>query len=402
MPEDRFRLSCLDLFSGIGMFTYAMKEVFRTVAYCEKDATCRRVLEHNVYQGRLPSGTIYPDIQGLRGKDLKHLRPRAITAGFPCQDVSLANPYGLGLKGKRSGLVYDVFRLVDELSTIEVVLLENSPVILKRGIEILVEELRCRKFEVSYGVFSAEDCGAPQIRRRAFILAVRNGCILPVMSKRALVSRWLQEPCPRVIPRVSLQQHRLGVKRNCLAGNSVVPQTVAWAYMNLSLSIVGKLNVARGTRVPLHTILVFRPDKRVEYYQKHPGVRPRPRVRSLMRQGDIEIRKSFWMTPAASPLWYQYRILTDRSSFLLSNQLFYDVDTVKYMNLFKKPDRKDNGDQRRDKDFMISPDWVAWLMGHPMDWTRSVRHQESSAVQEDGCNTPAVLALTDSSLESPG
>ncbi len=393
MSDHRKLLPCLDLFSGIGMFTYSFKDLFRTVTYCEKDLTCQQVLLHNMRRGRLPKAPISSDIRHLRGSELRKLRPKAITAGFPCQDISLANPYGLGLRGKRSGLIYDVFRLIDELPTIQLVFLENSPVILKRGLEVLLKELQTRDFDISYGVFSAEDCGAPQIRRRAFILAVRGKCSLPTASKRILMSRWSHEPCPRVIPRNTADSYRYAIKRNCLAGNSVVPQAVMWAYTNLRLAVMKGLNRATSrSNVPLHTIKVHFVSGEVQCFKKPAALRPKPVMCSLMKQGSIEIRKSFWMTPAASPLWYQYRFLTDRSSFLLSNQIFYDVETVRYMK-FVRHDTTES--ERHDKYFMISPDWVAWLMGHPMDWTRVSRQHMSGHLELDGCNSPEVLALTD-------
>ncbi|WDL72492.1 DNA cytosine methyltransferase [Helicobacter winghamensis] len=53
---------------------------------------------------------IIEDVTTLKGKDFKC---DLITAGFPCQDLSVAGKKQ-GLNGKRSGLFYETLRIADE------------------------------------------------------------------------------------------------------------------------------------------------------------------------------------------------------------------------------------------------------------------------------------------------
>ena len=82
-------LTVLDLFSGIGGFSYAAERLvggFETIAFCEPDEACQRVL--NKYW---PNTPIFPDIRTLQAEAVKELCPNGlslITAGFPCQDLS--------------------------------------------------------------------------------------------------------------------------------------------------------------------------------------------------------------------------------------------------------------------------------------------------------------------------
>ena len=109
-------------FAGIGGFDLAFeKHGFEPSFYCEKDDFCRSVLKRN-----WPTVANAGDIQQLDVKDI----PAADvwTAGFPCQDLSLARtPHGKrnGLKGTQSGLFYTFLELLSVRKP-PVVLLENQ------------------------------------------------------------------------------------------------------------------------------------------------------------------------------------------------------------------------------------------------------------------------------------
>ena len=141
-----YRLRNLDLFSGIGGFSYALRSVAKTVAYCEIDDNCRAVLEQNMTKNRIDHAHIFQDVTNLTKSDLEKLRPNMITAGFPCTDISSANPNGLGLNGLRSGLFSEILRIIDQLRTIDIVFLENSPRILNKGYDYIKAEMERRGY----------------------------------------------------------------------------------------------------------------------------------------------------------------------------------------------------------------------------------------------------------------
>lgn len=78
-------MALLDLFSGIGGFSLGLERTggFRTVAFCEREPYCQRVLAHH-----WPGVPIYPDVRDLDAARLRADgidRVDAICGGFPCQ-----------------------------------------------------------------------------------------------------------------------------------------------------------------------------------------------------------------------------------------------------------------------------------------------------------------------------
>ena len=74
----------LDLFSGIGGFALAANRCgYDTIAFCEHDEFCKRVLRKH-----WPTVRIFGDIHDLDGTQFKGVR--LLTGGFPCQPYSNA------------------------------------------------------------------------------------------------------------------------------------------------------------------------------------------------------------------------------------------------------------------------------------------------------------------------
>ncbi|WP_227731166.1 DNA cytosine methyltransferase [Yersinia proxima] len=158
-------------FSGIGGFDLAFeKNGFVPTFFCENNAFCRNVLEKN-WQGI----KISKDISQLNVSEI----PEAgiWTAGFPCQDLSLARtPHGTrnGLKGSQSGLFFTFLDLVSQHLP-QVVLLENVAGLLNshKGADFntLIKSLTRLGYAVAWRVLNARYFGAPQSRPRVFICA---------------------------------------------------------------------------------------------------------------------------------------------------------------------------------------------------------------------------------------
>lgn len=122
-------LRSLDLFTGVGGITLALKGIAEPVAYCDSSVQARRVLQDNVRAGRLPRAPVCKDVRTL---DLAWLRAHGvdgqvdmIAGGFPCVGFSTM---GLrrGFQDPGSGLFAEVLRLVD-LFSCPLLLLENVP-----------------------------------------------------------------------------------------------------------------------------------------------------------------------------------------------------------------------------------------------------------------------------------
>lgn len=164
-------LSGLDIFSGIGGITRALAEYVRPIAYCEIDRYARGVLLSRMSDGRLPVAPIWDDITTLQGSMLPEID--IIYGGFPCQDISVAGN-GKGLEGERSGLFFEILRLVDEIRP-PFIFLENVPAITTRGGIRVTEEITARGYDSRWRTLSAQEVGAPHKRNRWWLLAHTSG-----------------------------------------------------------------------------------------------------------------------------------------------------------------------------------------------------------------------------------
>jgi DNA (cytosine-5)-methyltransferase 1 len=170
MKREPYKL--LDLFSGIGGFSLGLERTggFQTVAFCEINPFCRKVLRKH-----WPKVPQYDDIRTLTAERLAAdgITVDAICGGFPCQDISWAGN-GAGLAGERSGLWSEIRRLVGELRP-NYVVVENVTALLNRGLSVVLGDLAALGYDAEWQDVSAEDIGAPHPRSRVWIVAYPSG-----------------------------------------------------------------------------------------------------------------------------------------------------------------------------------------------------------------------------------
>jgi len=151
------------LFSGIGGLELGLERagLGRVVWQCEQDAWCRQVLARH-----WPDAVRYDDVttMGLDGEEVEHVD--VLCGGFPCQDISTAGA-GAGLDGARSGLFFELMRVV-RLVRPWIVVLENVAALVARGLERVVGALVEAGYDVTWAVVSAASVGAPHLRERVF------------------------------------------------------------------------------------------------------------------------------------------------------------------------------------------------------------------------------------------
>ena len=123
-------IRCASIFAGIGGFELGLSwsiPNLEVVWQVEIDSYCREVLNKH-----FPESTKYVDVRTF---DKTHNIDRNIdmlVAGFPCQDISIANSNRKGLDGKKSGLFWELHRVISDIRP-KIVLLENVTAITLPG-----------------------------------------------------------------------------------------------------------------------------------------------------------------------------------------------------------------------------------------------------------------------------
>ena len=173
------KLRVLDLFSGIGGFSLGLERTggFETVAFCEIDPYCRKVLAKH-----WPGVPQYEDIRTLTADRLAAdgIAVDVITGGFPCQDISAAGKQA-GIEAERSGLWSDLCRLIGEIRP-KYAIVENVSSLLSGPSEQrggwfgrVLGDLAEVGFDAEWHCISAAAVGAPHRRKRIWIVANASG-----------------------------------------------------------------------------------------------------------------------------------------------------------------------------------------------------------------------------------
>lgn len=139
----------------------------------------------------------------------------ALCAGFPCTDISAANPGGKGIDGERSGLYREVIRAIDAVRPAWV-FLENSPRIRTKGRHIVIGDLVARGYSWRDGILGAADIGAPHRRDRWWLLA-----------HLANPDRFRQTPQPDIVDPPALVGAGAGTERGAGCRDSAARAAIA-------------------------------------------------------------------------------------------------------------------------------------------------------------------------------
>lgn len=165
------QLTFIDLFAGIGGMRLGLEQAgMKCVGYCEFDKFAIKSYRaiHDT------EGEWYgSDITKIRGGEMPHADVWSF--GFPCQDISVAGKQR-GLDGTRSGLFYEVMRLVGEKGEDkpEWLIIENVKNLLSidngRGFYEVLSQLAQNGYNAHWEVLNSKDFGVPQSRERVFIV----------------------------------------------------------------------------------------------------------------------------------------------------------------------------------------------------------------------------------------
>ena len=138
------------------------------VLACDKDQTLHDVYEKNY--GIRPVGDIYD----IDPKDIPEYD--ILCAGFPCQPFSKAGKHG-GFSDERGILFMEIIRLM-EVGKPKVVVLENVSALKSHDggntFKTICEEIEQQGYSIDHKILKCSDYGLPQMRKRLFIVCVRN------------------------------------------------------------------------------------------------------------------------------------------------------------------------------------------------------------------------------------
>jgi DNA (cytosine-5)-methyltransferase 1 len=157
------------LFTGVGGFDLGFEQAGHEVVYqCENDPKAQEILKKH-----WPDIHLETDVKNAKGNILRELGTQILTAGFPCQNVSVAGNRE-GLEGDKSRLFFEVLRIIKEARNIPYIVIENVPGLLSsnkgRDMETVIKGLEECGYQVEYRIFDSQNFGVPQRRRRVFIV----------------------------------------------------------------------------------------------------------------------------------------------------------------------------------------------------------------------------------------
>ena len=163
------QLNELALFAGAGGGILGGKLLgWRTICAVEWDGYARDVLVARQNDGCLEAFPIWDDIQTFDGRPWRG-RVDVVSGGFPCQDISAAGS-GAGIEGERSGMWKHMARVIGEVRP-RFVVVENSPMLVGRGLGMVLADLAALGYDARWGIVGAHHAGAPHKRDRIWIVA---------------------------------------------------------------------------------------------------------------------------------------------------------------------------------------------------------------------------------------
>lgn len=171
----------IELFGGIGSQAMALRDIganFEHYRLVEFDKYS--VASYNAIHG---THFVPQDITKINGEDLGigdiENYTYLMTYSFPCQDLSLAGKQRGMSKGSgtRSGLLWEVERLLNEVENLpQVLLMENVPQVHaeknKADFDSWLAYLRKRGYQNFWQDLNAKDYGIPQNRDRCFCISI--------------------------------------------------------------------------------------------------------------------------------------------------------------------------------------------------------------------------------------
>lgn len=153
-------------FAGIGGFELGLERSIpssNTIWQIEREPFCQKVLRKH-----WPDSVIYDDITTINKTTLAPVD--ILCGGYPCQDLSLAGKRRGIHEGKKSSLYWEMWEIIRAIRP-RVIVMENVASHLTMGFGDVLGSLAKIGYDAEWTIISAQQFGAPHLRRRLFIVA---------------------------------------------------------------------------------------------------------------------------------------------------------------------------------------------------------------------------------------
>lgn len=147
------------LFSGIGGFELGLERAIpaETIWQVEQDKFCQSILKKH-----WPKAKIYDDVRNITKDNVESVD--ILCGGFPCQNISRCADMK-GVEGEKSGLWWEMWRIISELRP-KIIVLENVSTILQVGGREVLGSLAALGYDAEWGIVPASSVGANHRRKR--------------------------------------------------------------------------------------------------------------------------------------------------------------------------------------------------------------------------------------------
>jgi len=375
------------LFSGIGGLEHGLG--YPVAWHVEQSKFCRRILAKH-----WPDAASFDDVREVGARNLAPVD--VLCGGFPCQDISVAG-LGAGLAGAKSGLWFEMLRIITEMRP-RYVVAENVAALKGRGLDVVLAGLYDAGYLTAWSIVGASDVGAPHRRKRLWIVASRRDCPMAFApSAVGSASQWARsadnpEPWELGVSRVTdireNRRHRLHA-----LGNAVVPQCAALIRERIDAAGTFSLSLSGGA------------SRAAEAYPTPTAVmRDNRSIGAEHSRPCLETLAKTWPTPVAQDFDGARASDFGRNSIPLRAAVMYPTPVAHNAKgapgsgsvqsggrqsdlcaavMYPTPTAHDGNGAPNPGDFrrntvplkahfgtqLLNPDWVELLMGYPQGWT---------------------------------
>jgi DNA (cytosine-5)-methyltransferase 1 len=159
----------LALFAGVATPLVAKLTGCKIVCAVELDGYAATILALRQNDGLFDPFPIWSDIRTFNPEPWRGI-VECISAGFPCQDISVANKEAKGIKGSRSGLWSEVVRIGRVIQP-KLIKVENSPMLTIRGLDRVLFDLAQMGYNAKWGCIGAGAIGSVCEGERIWLFA---------------------------------------------------------------------------------------------------------------------------------------------------------------------------------------------------------------------------------------